>query len=54
MMFNYISAVLTTIMIIFVVIGLCCIVGVLLILVDIKREYREKKQEKSKGSYGIN
>ena len=45
MMFNYIATVLTIIMITFLVIGLCCIVGVLLILVDIKREYREKKQE---------
>ena len=52
MMFNYISAVLTAIMIIFVVIGLCCIVGVLLILVDIKGEYREKRIEQNKQDKG--
>ena len=48
-MFNYIATVLTIIMITFVVIGLCCIVGVLLILVDIKREYREKRIKKKNG-----
>ena len=48
-MLNYIATVLTTIMITFVVIGLCCIVGVLLILVDIKREYREKRIKKKNG-----